>query len=682
MYVLSEDSLRQMIENVQNGIEDYVLLEIETGVSLANARILPILIGRDGKTFSEITGYGSPFNPATYPDMPHVKTNRKFRKTMNDLFLNQVIHTSSDPAKIHNFAYDIVDLIEPLAGASGTKFNSIIQPPVHFTGRETELDQIWRQLVDVGSSVIVGAGGIGKSSLAAEIATIKQRHYCVISWIPCNSIFSIVSWFLDFLVSNSIAVDANLDNKAIVEKGMQYLHSQGRRQLFVLDNVDNEAVLDVFTSKFSWCDVLITSRSSIVHLKLRRITTPKITSFNLEKWSTDQSKAFFAARLPNMIPSQQSDEFDAFQGILQFIDGFPLVAEQVAAFVETKSTSWTSFEQSLQDVLQQDPDPSFAPVGPLEHQETSLAAIMQLSFELIGTAATHLYSVVAYFKNDGIQRQLLEASCDSSLSADINATIQLLLQQSLLHTTDNVHYKTHSLQQLVSRNLCTDQIVLQCALDAVANCFPKQVNQSFDSKTKELGLKLAVHIEQLSALVLPANNVATNMYGLQQQILQQLVKCLDSDIDLYQEMKGLYAVSLGDLGLCFKSLGDFNKAESCMKQSIDLSVKVYGTCEHVSVAATLNNLEQLAQDQEKYDEAQKYYKESLDIKTKMFGTHEHVYVAATLNNLGLLAKAQRKYDEAQQYYKEDLEISVKMLGTCEHVDVATILLNLGALAVD
>ncbi|KAJ3085530.1 hypothetical protein HK100_009021, partial [Physocladia obscura] len=118
MYVLSEESLRQMIENVQNGIEDYVLLEIEAGVSLADARILPILIDSAGTTFSEITGHGSLFNPTTYPDLLHVKSSTNFRKTMTDLFLNQVIHTAPDHTKIHNIAYDIVDLIEPLPGDS------------------------------------------------------------------------------------------------------------------------------------------------------------------------------------------------------------------------------------------------------------------------------------------------------------------------------------------------------------------------------------------------------------------------------------------------------------------------------------------------------------------------------------------------------------------------------------
>ncbi|KAJ3092409.1 hypothetical protein HK100_006946, partial [Physocladia obscura] len=116
--VLSEESMALMIENVKNGIEDNVLLEIETGLSLACAKLLPILIDREGKKFTKITGHGSLFSPATYPDLPHIKTKINFRETMTALFMNQAIHIVPDLAKIHDVVYDIVDLIAPLSRTS------------------------------------------------------------------------------------------------------------------------------------------------------------------------------------------------------------------------------------------------------------------------------------------------------------------------------------------------------------------------------------------------------------------------------------------------------------------------------------------------------------------------------------------------------------------------------------
>ncbi|KAJ3092679.1 hypothetical protein HK100_006890 [Physocladia obscura] len=109
LYVLSEESVTVMIENVKNG--DWP--------EPPRRRLLPILVDKEGNRFSEIAGSGTLFNPVTYPDLPHVITKKNFRGTMAALFLNQAIHIVPDLAKIHDVAYDIVDLIAPLSGTSG-----------------------------------------------------------------------------------------------------------------------------------------------------------------------------------------------------------------------------------------------------------------------------------------------------------------------------------------------------------------------------------------------------------------------------------------------------------------------------------------------------------------------------------------------------------------------------------
>lgn len=62
-------------------------------------------------------------------------------------------------------------------------------------------------------------------------------------------------------------------------------------------------------------------------------------------------------------------------------------------------------------------------------------------------------------------------------------------------------------------------------------------------------------------------------------------------------------------------------------------------------------------------------KKCLDIQLKIFGP-DHLSVAATYNNIGEVYRCQAKYSEALEMYNKDLEISVKLLGR-EHPSVAT-----------
>jgi tetratricopeptide (TPR) repeat protein len=137
-----------------------------------------------------------------------------------------------------------------------------------------------------------------------------------------------------------------------------------------------------------------------------------------------------------------------------------------------------------------------------------------------------------------------------------------------------------------------------------------------------------------------------------------------------------YAASINNLGVLYKTMGDYKSAEHYYKQALEIRKKALGE-EHPDIASSLNNLGNLYKTIGDYKSAEPLYKQSLEIKKKVLG-EEHPSYASSLNNLGNLYKTIGDYKSAEPLYKQSLEISRKVLGE-EHPSYATSLNSLGSL---
>ncbi len=89
------------------------------------------------------------------------------------------------------------------------------------------------------------------------------------------------------------------------------------------------------------------------------------------------------------------------------------------------------------------------------------------------------------------------------------------------------------------------------------------------------------------------------------------------------------------------------------------------------MAANLNNLAELYQEQGQYAKAEPLYQRSLKIWEKALGP-DHPHVAVSLNNLATLYYNQEQYAKAEPLYQRALKIWEKALGP-DHPDVANAL---------
>jgi CHAT domain-containing protein/tetratricopeptide (TPR) repeat protein len=125
--------------------------------------------------------------------------------------------------------------------------------------------------------------------------------------------------------------------------------------------------------------------------------------------------------------------------------------------------------------------------------------------------------------------------------------------------------------------------------------------------------------------------------------------------------------------------GKYAEATDIAQRALALAERRFGP-DHARVAAALNNLAALYDDQGRYAEAEPLYKRALAITEKALGP-DHPDVGVRLNNLAGLYLAQGRYAEAEPLYKRALAIAEKALGP-DHPDVGIRLNNLAWLYKD
>ncbi|HWO20054.1 MAG TPA: tetratricopeptide repeat protein [Kofleriaceae bacterium] len=161
---------------------------------------------------------------------------------------------------------------------------------------------------------------------------------------------------------------------------------------------------------------------------------------------------------------------------------------------------------------------------------------------------------------------------------------------------------------------------------------------------------------------------------------QEAVPLAERSLKLREKALGpthpLVAASLNNLGLLYQEQGAYARTEPLLVRALAIWEKALGAM-HPDVAASLNNLAGLYQAQGAYARAEPLLVRALAIWEKALGAM-HPDVAVSLNNLAMLYLDQGAYVRAEPLLARALAIREKSLGAM-HPDVATSLNNLAAL---
>jgi len=119
--------------------------------------------------------------------------------------------------------------------------------------------------------------------------------------------------------------------------------------------------------------------------------------------------------------------------------------------------------------------------------------------------------------------------------------------------------------------------------------------------------------------------------------------------DIYRDtMPPEMSYTMTNLGICYRRLNEFEKAEEVYKKALKIKLNAVGPM-HFDVAYAYFNLSNLARDRELYDEALGYLRKTLEIFEKI----DYVDSADAINakeNVALIYMQQKKMDEGFPYF--------------------------------
>lgn len=338
---------------------------------------------------------------------------------------------------------DTLGEIQPSSQSLPYSKNQIPKPPDPLIGREFELAEISRFLLDPTCHMLTltGTGGIGKTRLAMEATLQEQGSFeyggAFIHLAPLNGRDQIVTAIADTL--GIVLYNAS-------DRSVQLIsHLRDKKLLLVLDNFEH--LLDIAECVSLSSDILkgapsvkllVTSREPLQLqaewvFEVRGLPIPPtVESEGLE--TNSAVKLFVQRAKQNNINFELSSESRiAVRQICQLVDGMPLAIELAAAW--TRTLMCTEIAKEIQSNI------NFLATSARDVTERhrSIRATFDYSWKLLSNVEQHALKQLSIFRG-GFTRDAAEYVAGANLSI-----LSALVSKSLLNRTTPGRYDLHEL---------------------------------------------------------------------------------------------------------------------------------------------------------------------------------------------------------------------------------------------
>lgn len=156
----------------------------------------------------------------------------------------------------------------------------------------------------------------------------------------------------------------------------------------------------------------------------------------------------------------------------------------------------------------------------------------------------------------------------------------------------------------------------------------------------------------------------------------EIFKANGSDIQRSPLFKYSQMNAIIGIGRVYYMLGQYTEAISYYEESLQIK-KFQRTGDDDAMGSLFNDLGLVLCKQGKRKEALENFEKSLTIYRKVFGTEDHISVAATLGNMGLLLRDQGRYHEALEKHQHSLKIYENIYDTDFNENFINGLKNIG-----
>lgn len=570
---------------------------------------------------------------------------------------------------------------------------------VFFTGREHILAHLDTALHGSKSAALTqakaisGLGGVGKTQTALEYAYRHREEYQAVFWVRAES--------RDVLLSDAVAIAQSLnlaeknepDQQRIIEAVKQWLRTH-TNWLFILDNVEDFAILDEILPVQSTGHILLTTRDQATGTFAERI--------NVDSMEPEEGATFLLRRAKllergglEMIPPAQ---YAVAKTISQLMDGLPLALDQAGAYIEETGCSLSGYLERMQTclatLLKRRGNRS-------EHHQESVYATVSLAFEKVvqaHPAAADILRLCTFLYPDAIPEEIFTEGYFHLLPAPQPTTSRLfqfdealavLRTYSLVRRNpDAATVTVHRVVQAVLREHMDEPFCRRWATRAVLAvnaAFPESQQVETWPRCQRClahALTCIPLIESYAMLSPEAGRLMHQVaaYLFEHARYQEAERLFQQAIALRERVIGPddpdTLLSLYGLGKSYRASGKYELAEGVLQRVYAVQERVLGA-DHEETAKSLDSLALLYWIEGKYALAEPLLQRVLAIRERVLGP-DHLTTSNSLNNLAMLFGSLGKYALAEPLFQRALRIREQALGP-EHLDTAHILNNLANL---
>ena len=516
-----------------------------------------------------------------------------------------------------------------------------------FTGRGGELDRLDAVLLGgqpaavtqaasesaagVGRAAVLGLGGVGKTSLAAEYAHRYRDFYAGVWWCPAQTRIGLLTSLAGLAVELGAATD-EADVGRAAEAGLRRLEGQRPPFLLVYDNVVSpDAIANLLPA--SGARVLITSRFPDWGGWAEEVA--------LDVLPSTKAVAFLQNR------AGRQDEAGAML-LADALGRLPLALDHAASYCRRTQMHFADYAARARSLIATAPRGTSYP----RSVTATFGLAMDEAVELC-PAAEELMAYLAQCGPERVPLALLEGAVADEAERDMAL---LALAEVSLARRDPFEDGTPA-------------VTVHRLVQAVAGARAEAKGTAVPAAERITGRLNEIYPD--TAYSDPA------CWPVCAQLTPHVLALHDASSSGNEGVKraNLLLKSAG----YFHGRAAYSRAEKLSRAALAIRERALGP-EHPGTATSLNNLALLLHDQGDLAGAQPLFERALAIFERAPGP-EHPGTATSLNNLAHLLQVQGDLAGARPLYERVLAVRERALGP-EHPDMATSLNNLALLLQD
>lgn len=512
-----------------------------------------------------------------------------------------------------------------------------------FVGRTPQRETLHQQLQRtdrVAISAISGMGGVGKTELAIQYATLHASSYpggvCWLKARASNLRTQLVEFVQLYL---GLAVPQDLWGKTLnLEQQVQWCWQHWRPSglvLVVLDDVTDLASCREVLPPQDRFRVLITTR--------QRRLDPSFFDLSLDVLSPEASLELLTALVGQ---SQIERDVATAKKLCEWLGYLPLGLELIGRHLaEDSELSFTEMLERLEVRRLHDEAITNERHRQNNHfmtaQVSSIKAAFELSWQELDTAASDVAPILSLFALDVISWKLVALVAHRLKWSDetIDNARKQLYQRNIVQQTSEGCYKVHPL----IREFLSNKLINSGAANDLKQAFAKSMATVAQKVPKSLTLE---NIQELTSVIPHVAEVTKEMtkYLNEQELCQPFV-----GLARFYEAQGLYNIaepwrqkclsavqtrisikhptvdvgSLHKLATLYSFQGRRSEAEFLLSSEDSLNI-----------AESLHGLAQVYLGQGRYTEAETLFVQALEIRKRLLGDNS-LQVADSLNDFHL-----------------------------------------------